>query len=99
MKDPKQEAAKIAITELFEKNWFDICTIDKVDKLLGVIQSPRHPTWNAMHCIYYNKMSKEFREWLYSSVLEHYASCDYKMGRTRIQISLGINKPKMLKIS
>jgi len=99
MKDPKQEAAKIAIIGLFEKNYFDICAITKVDETLGVIRSPHYSTWAAVHCIDYSKMSKEFRDWLYSSILEHYASCDYKIDGTRIQISLGIDKHKMLKIS
>lgn len=62
----------ICVTKLeaiFENNFFDICSIDALVKMMGItIPSETYKKLRALHCIYYDKMPSELHNWLYETV-------------------------------
>lgn len=51
-----------AVASLFEKNWFDICTLDKLLKIIGARESGEaYKMLHALHCVHYDKMPPELR--------------------------------------
>lgn len=63
MDDIKQIAAMTSLNSMFQKGYFDICTIDSVGKMLSI-----NPKGNAydilrtLHCIHFVKMPKLLRD-------------------------------------
>jgi hypothetical protein len=53
---------KQAVQHLFEKNYFSICTLDKVIELVGARQGGEaYRMLHALHCVDFGKMDPELR--------------------------------------
>jgi len=65
------EAAKTALKHMFEKEYFDICAVDKLIKLTGC-----HPDRNdyqalsVLHCVHFNEMSDDLRQMVYLKTIQ-----------------------------
>lgn len=61
--DLKNLAALTAINNMLHKDWFNICTVDTVARLMGA-KPPDEPynTLRALHCIHYSAMPRELRD-------------------------------------
>lgn len=54
-----------ALDSLFTKDWFDICTVDKISEVLRISKhSEAYRLLSTLHCVHYNKMNPELREML-----------------------------------
>ena len=63
MDDIKALAALTALNEMFASRYFDVCTIDKVAKLLGVRpEREAYDVLHALHCIHWDKMPRELHD-------------------------------------
>jgi hypothetical protein len=52
-----------AVTDLFEKKYFDICKIDQVLKIIGARQAGQaYDMLHSLHCVSYDKMPQELRD-------------------------------------
>ncbi len=62
MPETKRLVVQAAVQKLFEKDWFDICTLDR---LLTIVKSrqggPAYDLLHALHCVHYGKMDPELR--------------------------------------
>lgn len=58
-----RKAAVTALKNMFEeKNYFDICTVDKILKLTGCIPDKKdHQALSALHCVHWNEMDADLR--------------------------------------
>lgn len=63
MDEFQKMAAKAALKDMFEnKNYFSICTVDKLIKLTGCIPNKKdYEALNALHCIHWMDMGQELR--------------------------------------
>ncbi len=60
--DTKRMVVQTAVTNLFEQQYFNICSIDKILKILEARQGGRaYELLHALHCIHYDKMPQELR--------------------------------------
>lgn len=63
MDDVKALAALTALNEMFAGNHLNICTIDKVAKLLGVHpEREAYDTLHALHCVHWDRMPRDLRD-------------------------------------
>lgn len=61
--DTKRLVVQTAVTQLFEKNYFDICKVDQVLKMVGGRQAgPAYDMLHSLHCVHYDKMPQELRD-------------------------------------
>lgn len=63
MSDLKQLAAMTSLNSMFQKGYFDICTVDSVGKMLSI--NPKGDAYDVLrtlHCIHFEKMPKELRD-------------------------------------
>lgn len=59
----KQETVVVALNRLFTNSFFDITTLNKTALVAEVIiPVEQQRILDALHCVYYNTMTKEFRE-------------------------------------
>ena len=67
-----QEIVKLKLKRLLEKNFFDICDLDAVGKLLGANPqgSESYQALRTVHCMDYNDMSSELRDDIPRMVME-----------------------------
>lgn len=60
--ETKQLVVKHAIQNLFEKNYFSICTLDNALAIVGARQGGEaYRMLHALHCMDYSKMNPELR--------------------------------------
>lgn len=53
-------AAEAALGKMFRSDYFDICTIDKITKMLGLKPDREaYDVLHTLHCVYYSDMSRE----------------------------------------
>jgi len=59
-----------ALKELFNKQHFDICLVDKIGGILGVepSQSPEYKYLRALHCVHFSDMRAEILDELQERV-------------------------------
>lgn len=51
-----------AVTKLFENKWFDICTLDKLLRVIGAREGGQaYDMLHTLHCMHYDKMPPELR--------------------------------------
>ena len=63
MPETKQLVLRAATRKLFDKSYFDICTVDALMKLVGTTARPAAYTQlNALHCVHYGDMPNELRD-------------------------------------
>jgi hypothetical protein len=63
MDELKKLSALAALNNMLEKDYFDICTIDQVSRLLDVNPKGQAYTLLApLHCVHYDKMPAQLRE-------------------------------------
>lgn len=61
--ETKRLVVQAVMGNLFEKSYFDICTIDKVCKIIGSRKAGEaYNLLSALHCVDYSAMSPELRE-------------------------------------
>ncbi len=71
MNDFHIAAAKTALRHMFEKEYYDICTVDKLIKMTGC-----HPDRNdyqalsALHCVHFSEMDKDLRQMVYLKTIQ-----------------------------
>lgn len=59
----RQEAVIIALNKLFSDNWFSVSQLNSAAVLAEIIiPAEKQKIFQAIHCVHYNAMSKEFRE-------------------------------------
>lgn len=59
----KQEAVIIALNKLFSDGWFSVSNLNSIAALAEIIiPSEKQKIFQAIHCVSYNTMNKEFRE-------------------------------------
>lgn len=58
-----RQAVATSIKAMFQKGYYDICTVDKCLRTLGItpIASQYNPL-SALHCVHYDTMTPAFRE-------------------------------------
>lgn len=62
MDEIKAAAALTALNEMFQGSHLNICTIDRVAKLLGVHpEREAYDTLHALHCVHWDKMPRDLR--------------------------------------
>lgn len=67
--NPQQETVKIAIKKLFDQSYFSITNFDDLLKITNSIcDSKTHDLLHAIHCVHYDKMTPEYRKWLFQTV-------------------------------
>jgi hypothetical protein len=63
--DLQQLAALAALNKMMAGGYFDICTIDKIAKMFGVMpEQEAYTSLRALHCVHFDKMPRE----LYASI-------------------------------
>ena len=71
MDDLKEMTAVVALNSMMDKGYFDICTIDKVAKLLNVsAKSDSYLILSALHCVDFGKMPPALRDSIPSLIQE-----------------------------
>lgn len=72
MDDLKEMTAVVALNSMMDKGYFDICTIDKVAKLLNVpvAKSESYLLLSTLHCVDFGKMPPALRESIPSMIQE-----------------------------
>lgn len=70
--NPQAEIAKVALENMFAKQYFDICALDGLGDMMGVNvqQHHKYPELRALHCVHYNKMSPQLKAYVRNTVLE-----------------------------
>lgn len=61
--ETKRLVVQTTVESIFKKDWFDICKLDSVLKIIGA--RPTGAAYNmlhALHCVHYDKMPPELRE-------------------------------------
>lgn len=67
----KQEAVIIVLSKIFRDDWFCVSKLKHAATIAEVvIPKEKQQIFDAMHCIHYNTMPKEFREDLAEIVIE-----------------------------
>lgn len=62
MPETKRLVVQTAVTDLFEKDWFDICVLDKLLKILDGRKSGKaYDMLRLMHCVHYDRMPPDLR--------------------------------------
>lgn len=86
----QSEAIKAALTAMFEKGWFDICTIDSVLKVTGGIPSKKdYEALRLLHCVHFRDMPTKLRLELprvLQLVVESQPMCYPPMGVVQLEI-------------
>lgn len=60
--ETKRLVVQTAVTKLFENKWFDICTLDKLLRVIGAREGGQaYDMLHSLHCIHYDKMPPELR--------------------------------------
>lgn len=64
MDDFQRQAAETSLLEMFNKSYFDICTVDRVAALMGISVrgSPDYMALHALHCVDYSRMPPKLKE-------------------------------------
>ena len=61
--DLKMSIALSAVSNMLKSNYFDVCTVDKICKLIGAsANGPAYDMLHALHCIHYTEMPRDVRE-------------------------------------
>lgn len=69
------------LQDLFEDDDFNTIDIKQIAKVAGVqIPSDVQDKFDVLHCIHYNKMGSELREWLYTTVMELFGNPEITLG-------------------
>jgi hypothetical protein len=62
MNDLQVVVAKTAVKKMLDGGYLDICTIDKVLSLLGVVPNQEaYKMLSTLHCVYYRDMPQELQ--------------------------------------
>lgn len=57
------------------KQWFDVTAINQLAKMNEVVISEEHQEfYSALHCIHYNEMTTETREYLFATIVSYFKS-------------------------
>lgn len=81
----KMMAAQAALRKMVEGNYFDICTIDNVVKMLDV--KPDRDTYqvlHTLHCVHYNQMPPELLEKLPELIHKALTSPSFEASRINV---------------
>lgn len=63
MPETQQLVLRAATRKLFEQSYFDICTVDKLMKLVGTsARSAAYTQLHALHCVHYSDMPKDLQD-------------------------------------
>jgi hypothetical protein len=63
MPETQQLVLRTATRKLFEKNYFDICAVDALLKLVGTTaRTPAYNQLRALHCMNYADMPRELSD-------------------------------------
>lgn len=85
MSDIKVMAATAALQKLLTQRYFDICTIDNIIKMLGIVPDREaYSILHTLHCVHYDQMQPELLEQL--SVLIMRVLDSPRMDTSRINI-------------
>jgi len=61
--ETKQLIVQTAVKDLFEKDCFDICVLDKLLKIIDARKAgPAYDMLRLMHCVHYDKMPADLRD-------------------------------------
>lgn len=64
-------AAKTALKHMFEKDYYDICTVDKLIKMTGCHPDRKdYQALNALHCVHFNEMDSDLRQMVYLKTIQ-----------------------------
>ena len=100
MTDLKQLSALTALNSMMAKDWFDICTVDRVAELLGVScgGSEAYKILHPLHCVAWAKMPQELRDAVPGLIQECIGIApQYQFKTTQqpvIEVSATTNEPK-----
>jgi len=85
MSDIKVMAATAALQKMLTQKYFDICTIDNIIKMLGIVPDREaYSILHTLHCVDYDQMQPELLEQL--SVLIMRVLDSPRMDTSRINI-------------
>ena len=61
--DLKMSIALTAVAKMLKSSYFDVCTVDKVCKLIGSrAKGTAYDMLNTLHCVHYNEMPQAVRD-------------------------------------
>lgn len=67
----KGQATLSALKQMFEGRYFDICKITELEKLCEIrIPSEVREYFSTLHCIHFENMTQETREFLFAKCVE-----------------------------
>ena len=59
----KRMVVETALNHLFEKKWFDVCTLREIIEVMGVSRdTDAYKQLSALHCVHYDRMSPEMKQ-------------------------------------
>ena len=63
MPSVKKLVVETALNKLFTKEWFDVCTLDSILKVMDISrETEAYKQLSALHCVHYNRMSPEMKQ-------------------------------------
>lgn len=66
-----------AIKKMLDKGWFDICTFNELVRMTGaLVPSSVRARLRPLHCIQWNEMPDEVREWVWDAINEAFITGD-----------------------
>lgn len=75
-----KKAATLALNKMFEGNYFDICTVDKVIKLTGCIANKKdYQALSALHCTHWTDMDKDMRNMVMLKTMQIFETPKFDM--------------------
>jgi hypothetical protein len=76
MTEFQQKAVVDAINRMFKGTTFYITTVDDCMKVAGAIRNSDYDALKLYHCVHFDKMDKETRDFVFRATMQNVANCD-----------------------
>jgi hypothetical protein len=94
--DLKVMAAEAALKKMVQSDYFDICTIDKITKMMDVKPDrDAYQILSTLHCVHYNQMRPELLQVLPDLIATVLRSPSFEA--SRINIVMDGNRIRLIK--
>jgi hypothetical protein len=76
MTEFQQRSVVDAINRMFKGTTFFITTVDDCMKVAGATRNGDYDALKLYHCVHFDKMDKETREFVFRATMENVGNCD-----------------------
>lgn len=98
--NPKEETVKLALKKLFNASYFDICIINNLLQLTNTLpDGDTYKMLNSIHCVNYSTMSKEYRSWLFDTVVSMFKFDGFELNKINDMFIITIEKEELKQIA